>query len=149
MKESGSGKRALVGAGVGPWHLQEGVIAQHRPCVLIRPPPGCFQVHRVGHLLILCLVKHSQCGNLPSVLQAVPHCWLSCCCCCLPLLLLLLLLLLLMLLPLPRLLMSWQVGSADEAFCPLLHQIKMAAGTGHPGERRVFSDRLDLSLVQG
>ncbi len=31
---------ALVGGGVGPWDLQEGVVAQHRPRALLRPPPG-------------------------------------------------------------------------------------------------------------
>ena len=100
------------------------------------------------HLLNVCLVKHSQRGKPLSVLQAVPHCWLGCCyCISLPLLLLLLLLLLL-----SRVLVSWQVGAADEAFSLPLHpvqQVKVTVGTGHPGERRVFHDRSDLSLVQG
>ena len=48
--------------------------------------------------------------------------------------------------------MSWQVGAADESFCFPLHpvqQVKVAAGTGHQGERRVLHDLPDLSLVQG
>ena len=56
-------------------------------CATLRPP-GCSQVPQVEHLLNLCLVKHSQYGNPPLVLQAVPHCWL-CCWICWPLLLLL------------------------------------------------------------
>ncbi len=31
---------ALVGGGVGPWDLQEGVVAQHRPRASLIPPPG-------------------------------------------------------------------------------------------------------------
>ena len=100
------------------------VIAHHHPHATLRPPPGCSQIPQVGHLLNLCLVKHSKRGNLLSVLQAVLHCWLSCCCnlICLPLLLLMLLLALVLLL-LSRLLVSWQIGVADESFCPLLHLV--------------------------
>ena len=85
---------------------KEGIIAQHRPRAILRPPPGCSQVLQVGHLLNLCLVKHIQRGDSPLVLQAASHCWLSCCCSwiCLPLLLLLLLAL--VLLPMPQLLVS-------------------------------------------
>ena len=95
-----SRKGALMGAGVGPWHFQEGVIVQHCPRAALKPPPSCSKVTQLSHLLNLCLMKHSQCGDPPSVLQAALHCWFGCSCCIyLPLLLLLLLPLLLPLLP--------------------------------------------------
>ena len=93
----------------------------------------------------LCLVEHCQRRDPSAMLQCVPQHRV------IPLLPPLLLLLPPWLLGLlggrARLL-----GAADEALSPPLHfvqQVEVAAGTRHPGERRVLHDGPNLSFIQG